>query len=158
MSELRTMLTDLGFANPRTLLQSGNVVFDSHPMSDSEVERLLEAETEKRLGVATTYMVRSHEELAALVPANPFPGQARDDPGHLLVLFLKSAPDEGRVEELRKAIKGRETVELLGNHLFAVYPDGIGTSKLTTTMIEAKLGTKATGRNWNTVLKLLEMA
>ena len=53
-------------------------------------------------------------------------------------------------------IKGREQVSLAGRCAYLVYPDGIGTSKLTIKIIEAKLATKGTGRNWNTVLKLAD--
>ena len=56
------------------------------------------------------------------------------------------------------AVVGRETVELRGRHAYIVFPDGIGRSKLTNTVIESRLGTRGTGRNWNTVLKLAELA
>ena len=52
------------------------------------------------------------------------------------------------------AIKGRERVRVAGRHAWLVYPDGVGRSKLTTAIIEAKLGARGTARNWNTVLKL----
>jgi len=58
------------------------------------------------------------------------------------------------VAALQAAIKGREVVRAKGRHAYIVYPDGIGRSRLTNVMIEKKLGTRGTGRNWNTVLKL----
>jgi len=58
------------------------------------------------------------------------------------------------VTELTKAIVGRETVKLVGQVLYLVYPDGIGESKLTAALIEKKLGVAGTARNWNTALKL----
>jgi uncharacterized protein (DUF1697 family) len=59
---------------------------------------------------------------------------------------------------LRGAIAGREIVHTEGPHAYIVYPDGIGRSRLTNTLIEKKLGTRGTGRNWNTVLKLGALA
>jgi uncharacterized protein (DUF1697 family) len=62
------------------------------------------------------------------------------------------------VTALQKAIVGREIVRAQGRSAYIVYPDGIGRSKLTAAMIEKKLGTRGTGRNWNTVLKLAALA
>jgi uncharacterized protein (DUF1697 family) len=62
------------------------------------------------------------------------------------------------MEALRAAIRGREVVRADGTHAYAVYPDGIGRSKLTNPLIEKALGTSVTGRNWNTVLKLAALA
>jgi uncharacterized protein (DUF1697 family) len=59
---------------------------------------------------------------------------------------------------LQEAIKGREVVRGDGKHLYLVYPDGIGESKLTNVIIEKKIGTRGTARNWNTTLKLLALA
>ena len=71
---------------------------------------------------------------------------------------LKTAPAAGALERLRAAIKGPEGVELIGRNAYLVYPDGIGRSKLTIGVIEKALGVRGTGRNWNTVVKLAEMA
>ena len=71
-----------------------------------------------------------------------------------MVVCLKDAPARGGVAALQAAIKGREVVKTKGKQAFAVYPDGIGRSKLTAALMEKHLGTRGTGRNWNTVLKL----
>jgi len=59
---------------------------------------------------------------------------------------------------LGQAIVGREVIRAGGRHLYIVYPDGIGRSRLTNALIEQKLGTQGTARNWNTVLKLAALA
>lgn len=153
MADLRGLFVELGFASPRTLLQTGNVLFDANAPA-AELERLLERETERRLGLRTAYFVRTAAEWAAVVAGNPFPDEAARDPGHLVLMPLKAAPDAAALAALRAAITGPETVGLVGKHLFVYYPDGIGRSKLTIKLTEAKLGTQGTGRNWNTVLKL----
>jgi uncharacterized protein (DUF1697 family) len=61
------------------------------------------------------------------------------------------------VDQLQAAIAGRETVKAHGPHLYVAYPDGIGTSRLTMPFIEKRLGTRGTGRNWNTVLKIADL-
>jgi uncharacterized protein (DUF1697 family) len=158
MADLRDLLTQLGFADPRTLLQSGNAVFRSDKLTGADLERLLEVETEKRLGLKTDFFVRTPEEWKEVVANNPFPGEAKSDPSHLVVMFLNKAPAAKDVEALQAAIKGREVVRAAGRQAYIVYPDGIGESKLTLTVIEKKLGSRGTGRNWNTVLKLGALA
>ena len=84
--------------------------------------------------------------------------EAKADPGHLLMLCLKDEPGRDAVTALQKAIVGREVVRARGRSLYVVYPDGVGRSKLTAVLIERKLGTRGTARNWNTVLKLAALA
>src|ERR1700730_9845604 len=86
MADLKDLFGALKFANVRTLLQSGNVVFDNDGRSDAEVERLLETETEKRLKVTADYFVRTEAELKRIIARNPFPKEAEDDPSHLVVI------------------------------------------------------------------------
>lgn len=157
MGDLVAFARDLGLSEPRTLLQSGNLVFESPAKVDAALERRLEGEAEKRFGFAVDFMVRSAAEWQALMVANPFTEAVRDDPAHLLVMPLKTAPAKGALERLRAAIKGRELVELAGRNAYLVYPDGVGRSKLTIAVIERVLGVRGTARNWNTVVKLAEM-
>jgi uncharacterized protein (DUF1697 family) len=158
MADLRQMLVKQGMQNCQTLLQSGNVVFCSRVTSAAKIEHQLEEAAEKHLRVKTEFFVRSEEEWKAIVAANPFPDEARKDPGHLLMLCLKAAPERAAVTALQDAIVGREIVKAKGQQAYIVYPDGQGRSRLTTLLIEKKLGTRATGRNWNTVLKLSALA
>jgi len=158
MVELRKMLEGLGYSHVQSLLQSGNVVFQSEKKKPSDVETQLEDETKKRFGVSVDYMVRDHAELQAIVKANPFMKFAKEYPAYMHVLFLKSNAAKGAQDALRLAIKGREVVAVNGNVVYAQYPDGAGVSKLTNAVLEKHLGTRATGRNWNTVNKILQMA
>jgi len=155
MSDLRSLFTRLGFPGTQSLLQSGNLIFESSGRTGAELERMLEVETEKRLKIRPDYLVRTAEEWKQIVARNPFPGEAKDDPSHLLVTFLKKAPKAKGVAALQAAIRGPEMVRAEGRQAYIVYPAGMGRSKLTTVLIEAKLGCRGTGRNWNTVLKLL---
>jgi uncharacterized protein (DUF1697 family) len=158
MSALRELLVDLGMQDARTVLQSGNVIFRSDNRSAAKVEKVLEDGVEKRFGLNTDFFVRTAEEMNTIVAENPFPREAKQDPGHLVVGFLKEAPDGAAVAALQEAIVGREVVRAAGRHSYVVYPDGIGRSKLTSALVEKKLGTRGTGRNWNTVLKLQALA
>lgn len=158
MSDLRSMLTELGFVDVRSLLQSGNLVFRSATRSAADLELLLEAETARRLGIRTDFLVRNAAEWGSIVARNPFRDEAERDPSHLLVLVLKSAPTAKHVQALQAAITGPEFVRAVGRHAYVFYPAGIGRSRVTNRLIEDKLATRGTGRNWNTVLKLAALA
>lgn len=158
MADLRELLAALGMEDVRTLLQSGNVVFRSDGLSAAQLESVLERAAAKRLGLETDFFVRTASDWKAIVAGNPFPEAAARDPGHLLVMFLKEAPDREHATALQGAIKGREVVRIKGRHAYVVYPDGIGRSPLSTALVQKTLATRATGRNWNTVLKLAALA
>ena len=157
MSALRSMAEEAGLEEVRTLLQSGNLVFKATSRMAAGIESVLEREAATKLGLQTDFMVRSADEMKTVVDRNPFADAARDDPGHLVVSFLKSEPSTGDVEALRSAIRGREVIEARGRELYIFYRDGIGRSKLTAALMDSKLKARGTGRNWNTVLKLAGM-
>lgn len=154
MPALEALLDALGFTDVKTLLQSGNAVFTADEGSTSTLEAAIEAAVARDVGVATPVMVRSAAQWAEAVARNPFPDEAERDPGHLVLMCLKGPARDGGEAALRAAIKGREAVRVVGAHAYAVYPDGIGASKVTAPMIERHLGAAVTGRNWNTVRKL----
>jgi len=158
MADLRELAGALGLDEPKTLLQSGNLVFRNGRPTGTTLETLLEREAASRLGLETRFFVRTAADWGVIVSRNPFREEARRDPAHLVLLCLKAAPDPEAVERLQSAISGREIVRADGRQAYLVYPDGIGTSKLTIALIERKLGTAGTGRNWNTVLKLAALA
>lgn len=147
LAELRTLFEALGFEDVKTVLQTGNVVFHAAG-ADAALEMRLERAFADRFGFAADFIVRSSEEWARMLAQNPFPDAARDDPSHLLLMPLKSAPTGGL------DWGGPERIALGDRCAYLVYPEGIGRSKLTITVIEKALGVRGTGRNWNTALKL----
>ena len=158
MADLRDLLTQLGFVDPRSLLQSGNLLFRSGARSGVQLERLLEKEAASRLELETDFFVRTAAEWQSVIAHNPFRKEAERDPARLVVIFLKDAPNAKAVTALLVAITGPEVVRAAGRHAYIVYPNGTGRSRLTNALIEKHLGTRGTGRNWNTVLKLGALA
>jgi len=146
MSELRAMVTGLGFENAQTLLQSGNVVFESKP-TGPKLEKLLEDEARKQLKLDTEFIVRTAKQWDDIIKRNPFPKEAKADPGHLVLMACKKTPGKS----LKVTGAKREILKVAGKNIYIVYPDGIGTSRL-------KVDAVGTGRNWNTVLKLAAAA
>ena len=154
MADLRAMTAKLGFDDPRTLLQSGNLVFSAKSQPMAKLEELLEAATKKHIGVECSYLLRSADEWAKIVAANPFRAEAKADPAHLAVTFCREAPAASALEALRSEARGKETFTAVGRELFVWYPDGMGTSRLASALSKNRLGTICTARNWNTVTKV----
>lgn len=154
MADLRDILADLGFKEPRSLLNSGNLTFRAAGTTGPALERQLEREINKRLGLQVDFFVRSAPEWAAIIAGNPFAEEAERDPGHLVVMCLKDAPPTHRVDALQASITGPELVRAHGTHAYITYPAGIGSSRLTNAVIDKALATRGTGRNWNTVMRL----
>jgi uncharacterized protein (DUF1697 family) len=157
MTDLRTFLTQLGFEDVRSLLQSGNLVFQSRARTGAELERFLEAEAVKRFAIEIDFLIRTPDEWKSIIRQNPFRKEAELNPAQLVVHLLKSPPSAEQVTALQEDIKGPELVHAKGKQLYAFYPDGQGRSRLTNAVIERKLG-RCTGRNWNTVLKLATLS
>lgn len=154
MAEVRDLLRELGFQDARSLRQTGNLVFRSNALTGSELEDYLENEVEKRFNLRTTFLVRTKQEWKRIIADNPFRDEAKRDAAHLLVMVLKRPPSAEEVQALQEAITGPEIVRVHDKQAYIVYPTGIGRSRLTNVLLEKKLGTRGTGRNWNTVLKL----
>jgi uncharacterized protein (DUF1697 family) len=154
MADLRAVVAAMGFADVRSILQSGNLVFQGPARSPGRLERTLEVEARKRLALRTDFFLRTAKEWSVLVSRNPFPKEAERDPARLVVMFLKDAPGVQAVRALQTAILGREIVRARSREAYIVYPDGMGRSRLTAAVIDRALKTSGTARNWNTVRKL----
>ena len=157
MAALRDALEKMGYTGVKTLLQSGNVVFQSKAVKPVALEVQLEKDIEKRLGLRADFHVRTPDEWRAIVSANPFKAEARSDPSRLIVTFFKHPLAAAKVSALQSAITGPERVRADGRHLYMTYPDGMGNSKAAP-LVERLLAARGTARNWNTILKLGALA
>jgi uncharacterized protein (DUF1697 family) len=156
MADFKRALAEAGHPDAQTVVATGNAVIAAKA-ADAALEAKIEKGLETTLGQSTEVFVRAGAELAAIVAANPFPAIARDDPSHLVVIFLKGEPQDAAVEALRGKITGPEEVAAGPGCLYASYPVDIGHSKLTAARIERALKLRGTARNWNTVLKMAEL-
>src|SRR5437867_9851983 len=129
MGDLRELLAGLGMQDTRSLLQSGNLVFRSDDRTTKQLERVLEDAAAKHLGLKTDFFIRTSNEWKAIIADNPFPEEAQSDPSHLLVIFLKEAPDRDDVAALQSAITVREVVCAKGPPAYVFSPDDIGRSR-----------------------------
>ncbi|MBB3004162.1 uncharacterized protein (DUF1697 family) [Paraburkholderia tropica] len=147
MTELRAMCEALGFANVRTYIASGNVVFDSR-LAASSVKKQLEASLEAYAGKPVGVLLRNAAEMAAIVAANPF---ADAPPDRTVAIFLDTAPPANLLETARG--QQAESIVAGKREIYVQYPDGIGRSKL-----KLPAAADGTARNMNTVATLAQWA
>ncbi|MES2298936.1 MAG: DUF1697 domain-containing protein [Pseudomonadota bacterium] len=156
MADLRTLITRLGFHDVRTLLNSGNVVFDGAAAPAQDIATRIEQALTGELGVASRVTVLRADELAAIVDANPLLPIATDH-ARLPVFVLSRSADS----ELLAALADQDwTPEVLASGPRAVYlwcPDGMLASPLAQA-VGKLLGEATTARNWNTIGKLHALA
>ena len=146
-----------GFTEARTLLASGNLVFEAGDRSAEAIERDLHEAVASATGIKSDVFVRNHAQLARVIAANPFPEVGRDRPSQLLVTFYREPVPHEAVEKIAAAHDGPERLAAVGHELFIDFPIGQGESTLDRTMAKLKLLPSGTGRNWNTVGKLADM-
>ena len=157
MEDLRDICISLKLQDPKTYIQSGNVVFGAAEPDLAKLADRLESAIEKRLAFRPKVILRSADDLRKIVTLKPFAWRAGFEPAKLAVFFLPDAP----IDEIRRnllALKvGPEEIQCEGRELYIYFPDGMGRSKLPP-LLDRTLKMPATARNWNTVNKLLEMA
>jgi uncharacterized protein (DUF1697 family) len=156
MAELRALCREIGWGDVETYIQSGNLVF-SAAGGRLELETVLEQAIAARFGMDVPVVVRSAGEWALYPAANPFPDAARDAPNRLMLLLSKRPPLAGAEAGLQARAAAGEQVRVVGDGVWIHYPAGSGTSKLSPSFVDRTIGSPATSRNWNTVLKLQEM-
>lgn len=155
MSTLKTVFEKLGFEGVKTHINSGNVVFAAKAKDQEKLAKTIETAIEKEFGFRPPVLLRSAAELENAIAKNPFPDAAKNDPSHLLLMFLAAKPDKDAAARLAEVYSGPEQIKVAGDTVYLTYPNGIGKSKLTNTLLEKHLGVTGTARNWNTVVKLL---
>jgi uncharacterized protein (DUF1697 family) len=154
MSDLRQVLGSLGHTDVTTYLQSGNAVFTSPRDDPAALAGEIERQIANDLGVRATVLIRSRDELAAVVDGNPF---ATTDPRRLHVAFLAAAPDDGWLSAIDPSQYEPDEFRLGDRVLYLWYPNGLSGSRLTDRFWRS-LKVPATDRNWRTVTKLLSLA
>lgn len=157
MADLRALLADLGYTDVRTLLQSGNAVVSLAGKGSGRVAQEIEAGIAQRFKLEVKVVVRTRDELAAVIAANPF-GDGESQGSRLLVMFLSATPDPGRIVDVEPPADQLDRFCAREREIYLWCPNGVLGSKLPGVFSEARLGVTTTTRNWNTVTKLLALA
>lgn len=157
MADLRAFLADQGMTDVKTLLASGNAVFTATEADGAKLEAALGKAAKDKLGLTTDWFLRNHAELSAIAHANPFPEEIKAHPNHVQIFFHHDDVDAALIDAVAKIYDGPERLHAIGRELYIDYPDDIGHSKLPQAMAKVKFPKAATARNWNTLVKLIEL-
>lgn len=152
MADLRTLIEELGFTNVRSLLNSGNVIFETSDPGTFGSAELIENTIYAKLGISAKVLVMSAEEIAEIVDHNPL-SEVADNPSRLLVAFLGSQEDVLKLKPLESQNWAPEALALGRRVAYLWCPGGVLASKVVKA-VDRVVGDTATTRNWGTVMKI----
>jgi uncharacterized protein (DUF1697 family) len=158
MEALRNLCTKLGMKNVQSYIQSGNLVFRANGTDPKALAGKLEIAIEKTFGFKAGVVARTTPELRKVIANNPFANRSGIEPSRLLVLFLAQPPADEVQKQIMALPSEPEEHIFAGSELYIYYPNGMARPKIPLARIEKILQCISTGRNWNTVNKLLAMA
>jgi len=160
MAELRDILIGLGHGDARTWIVTGNAWFSSDRKDAArlaaDIEADIEAALERRFGFEVAVIVRSLEELEAIVAGNPFP-DAVADPRRFYAVLLFADPKPERLASVDPAGFAPDVFAAGDRVIYAWYREGLQGSRLAGLLTDRGLGVTATARNWNTITKMVEL-
>jgi uncharacterized protein (DUF1697 family) len=157
MAELGELLGSLGHGDVRTHILSGNAIFASTTRSAAMLATEIERAIDRRFHLDVRVLIRTRDELAAIVKANPLE-EATRDPSRYYAVFLDSNPKREVIDAIDPATFEPEEFRFGDRVVYAWYRNGMQRSKLAGALSDRRLGVTTTARNWNTVTKLLSLA
>ena len=158
MIELKQLFINMGFSNVITYIQSGNVIFTSNKKDISKIEEQIVENVKKEFGHTIKVLVITKEYLLTIFTSNPFLKNENIDIKTLYVTLLKENYLVEGIKFIEPYLTNNEELKIIGNCAYIQYPARAGNSKLTINIIEKKLQTVATSRNWRTITKLVELS
>jgi len=158
MQDLRALCGTLKLRDAQTYVQSGNVIFRTDERDCTKLAKRLEDAIEKKCGFRCDVICRTTAEMKKVVAKNPFAKRRDIHPGKLLVTFLSDDPGQGARATIRALKIEPEELWIEGRECFVYFPNGMGRSKFSWPKIGKMLNVSGTGRNWNSVTKMLELA
>ena len=156
MADLRSHFTTFGATEARTYIQSGNVVFEHSEKSARTLQAKLEAHLANKLGYAVPTLVIAAKEFASIAAAIPYDTDQSEVGWRMYICFFQEPPTAAAIRTIKPLVTEKERLIIKGVVGYAFYEGGLGRAKLSSTIIERKLGL-VTLRNWNTVSSLLGM-
>jgi uncharacterized protein (DUF1697 family) len=158
MDALRELYQSLKLRDPQTFIQSGNVIFATGENDLVALAQRIQNGIERSYGFNPHVILRTTAELRAVIAKNPFAKRRGIEPSRLLVTFLAADPGHAVREQVLKMKCEPEEIRANGRELYMYFPNGMARPKLSFATLERMLKIPGTGRNWNSVTKLLEMA
>lgn len=156
MADLRATCERMGLRSPRTLVATGNIVFESDHETAAAVETDLEKAFRDDFGKPVDIIVRTGDAWHALAAGNPFPESSDEDAQNVIVRVMREPLDDGALPDLHRRCDAGEQLRIVDGDLWIHFPGKPSTSKLVSGLTTKRLGA-GTMRNWNTVQGLLDM-
>src|SRR5579864_2688865 len=158
MDALRALYESLKFEDPRTYVQSGNVIFRTKEKNTAQLAKKIQSAIEKKFGCSPEVILRTTDELKKAIAASPFADRPQLEPGKILVTFLSAEPPH-EAQSIIASLKAHpEELHLKGRELYIYFPNGAGRTKLPWSSVERLFKVTGTARNWNSVTNMLKMA
>ncbi len=166
METLRSLIAQLGYSTPRTVLQSGNVAFGADGTSPQVIIRELESRLRDVIGRPVPVVIRTAQEVQDVAARVPFGPGKLAEPGKLLCFFSSRAIPQDALQDFLLGHRGPEEVrppaakspQADTTEIYVHYPQGLGKSTLDNALLDRRLGAVLTGRNWNTLGRVIAMS
>jgi uncharacterized protein (DUF1697 family) len=158
MDRLRESFEALGFAQVRTYVQSGNVIFHATRSSLTDLSRKAEERIRSDFGFSVSVISRTSGEISKTIQGNPFLKKPGIDSSKLYVTFLSQVPMPAVLKKLDTWTAEPDEFRYCGREIYLYCPNGYGRTKLSNNAFERVLSVAATTRNWKTVNKLHEIS
>ncbi|MEK5413802.1 hypothetical protein BSK49_29430 [Paenibacillus odorifer] len=155
MLDLKAMFQSLGFANVRTYIQSGNVVFESDEGSVSLLSGVIERQIHEVFEFEVSVIIRTLAEMENVIANDPFQLSEPEEFKRWYVTFLPAEPSAEALDKLRTYENGPDKVRFVGREMYILYEVSVSQSSLFKVPFDKILGMPVTARNWNTVNKLV---
>ncbi|MER8866439.1 DUF1697 domain-containing protein [Mesorhizobium sp. M0751] len=156
MSDLKAMAEGLGLNNPRTLVATGNLVFEAQETELAALEQRLEAAFAKTFGRHVDIIVRGADDWRKLAAGNPFPAESAKAADQVAVRVMRAPVPAGAAAALEAYVGNDEKLRIVGGDIWIVFSRETPSSPLLAAVSHKRLGI-GTSRNWNTVRRLAEM-
>lgn len=155
---LRSVFEDLGFGNVRTVISSGNVLFESDSTDTAAMEARLEAAWPEMLGFTSTTIIRSIKQMEALVEANPYAGLVHGLDSYLLATFFKHPPEIGFELPSQRPVRSYRLLSRSEREIFSVIDTTDGATPDLMVWLERQFGKEISSRTWLTVDRIIKKA
>jgi len=158
MDALRTLYESLGLQDPQTYIQSGNVIFKTGECDLMALGKRVESAIQRKYSFRPDVVMRTLSELREAMAGNPFAARSGIEPNRLLVTFLTGELGREVRSKLLAIQTDPEEIHIGRKEVYIYYPNGMARPKLSWGAVEKSLKISGTGRNWNSVRKLVEIA